>query len=146
MPAQIVKVPKYLKRDNLDLHNVWASMKYRCNTETSRAYPRYGGRGISVCDEWNSFEPFLKWALSSGYEKGLQLDRIDNDGNYSPENCRFVTSTINMRNSSNTKLKQADVDNIRYLRSKGILQKNIAKMYRVANNTISRICSGKRWA
>ena len=59
---------------------------------------RYAGRGITVCDQWRKFSEFEKWALSNGWKRGLQIDRIDNDGNYEPSNCRFVTSKENNRN------------------------------------------------
>lgn len=92
-----------LFRDNKELFNVWQSMKSRCENPNRSNYHRYGGRGIEVCDEWHSAESFVKWALSNGYQRGLQLDRIDNDGNYCPENCRFVTPKENSRNRRNTK-------------------------------------------
>lgn len=86
------------------LYGVWASMKSRCNNPNREKWPRYGGRGIYVCPEWdNDVEAFADWALSNGYEPGLQLDRIDNDGPYSPENCRWVTAKENCRNTRRNK-------------------------------------------
>lgn len=77
-------------------------MKGRCFTKKSKAYKNYGGRGITVCTEWlNNFSLFKKWCEENGYKKGLQLDRIDNDKNYSPDNCRFVTPSENLRNKRN---------------------------------------------
>ena len=67
-------------------------------------YERYGGRGISVCAEWHKAENFIKWALENGYKKWLQIDRIDNNGNYCPDNCRWVTAKQNSRNRRNTVL------------------------------------------
>lgn len=76
------------------LYGIWYDMRQRCSYEKSINWHLYGGRGIRVCDEWQeSFEPFRDWALSHGYEDGLQLDRIDNDGNYSPDNCKWSTRT-----------------------------------------------------
>lgn len=76
------------------------SMMARCYNEKSDAYHHYGGRGIKVCDEWkNDVHSFLKWCENNGFGKGYQLDRRDNDGNYEPKNCRFVTPTVNLRNT-----------------------------------------------
>ena len=75
------------------LYQSWANMKHRCNNKHNRFYERYGGRGISYCSEWETFEPFMKWALSNGYTDELTLDRIDNDGNYCPENCKWSTQS-----------------------------------------------------
>jgi hypothetical protein len=81
------------------LHRVWCEIHRRCNDPKRERYNRYGGRGIKVCDEWKTdFEPFCKWALSNGYREGLQIDRINNDGDYEPTNCRFVTRLQNCRN------------------------------------------------
>lgn len=85
------------------LYTVWAGMKNRCTVKSHIEYQQYGGRGIRVCDEWSSdYTKFKKWALDHGYEEGLQVDRIDNDKGYSPENCRFVTRKENSNNRQNT--------------------------------------------
>lgn len=81
------------------LYTVLNSMKDRCYKTNCSCYPNYGGRGIKICQEWlDSVEAFIKWGESNGYSKGLQIDRKDNDGDYSPENCRFVTRQKNMMN------------------------------------------------
>lgn len=78
-------------------------MKDRCYKERDINYKNYGARGIIVCDEWlNSFDNFAEWSLKNGYKKGLEIDRIDNDGNYEPKNCRYVPMIINRRNKSTT--------------------------------------------
>jgi hypothetical protein len=81
------------------LYWVWDAMKKRCMREYHPKYPRYGGRGITVCEEWHSYDVFAEWAVSNGYAEGLSLDRIDNDGNYEPRNCRWATRVQQSRNT-----------------------------------------------
>ena len=83
------------------LKNIYKLMKYRCTQPKYDKYQYYGERGISVCPEWaDSFDTFREWALCHGYEEGLTLDRIDNDGNYEPDNCRWVTRKEQSNNKS----------------------------------------------
>jgi hypothetical protein len=82
------------------LYYVWLAMRNRCNRPGVNGYERYGGRGIKVCEEWMyDFPAFRDWALSNGYKEGLEIDRIDNDGNYESSNCRWVTRFENMQNT-----------------------------------------------
>lgn len=83
--------------DGHPLYHVWCGMKSRCKTKLSYG-ENWAGRGIKVCDEWQTFPPFYDWAISHGYEKGLSLDRINNDGNYEPSNCRFITWSVQNKN------------------------------------------------
>lgn len=74
------------------LYGVWGSMKGRCFNKNDPNYHNYGGRGITVCDEWaNSYDSFKKWAYENGYEKGKWIDRIDNEKGYMPDNCRWCS-------------------------------------------------------
>lgn len=89
---------------NPKLYAAWKAMRERCNNSHRERYGDYGGRGIKVCDEWNSSaKEFCEWAIANGYKEGLRIDRIDNDGDYCPENCRWITSKENSRNRRNTK-------------------------------------------
>lgn len=93
------------EQSNSKLYGVWRSMKYRCNNPNCHAYENYGGRGIRVCDEWNgSFLSFMCWANEAGYKEGLSLDRIDVNGNYTPDNCRWATAKIQTNNQRNNRL------------------------------------------
>lgn len=86
------------------LYKVWKSMRDRCLNPKNRAYISYGGRGITVCSEWNnSYESFRDWALSNGYSGGLSIDRVNNDKGYYPENCRWATSAQQANNKRNNK-------------------------------------------
>lgn len=83
------------------IYSVWKAMKNRCYRKSHAEYDRYGGRGITVCDEWkNDFTAFKDWAYSSGYKEDLEIDRIDNNRGYCPENCRWVTKKQNANNRS----------------------------------------------
>lgn len=81
------------------LYVIWCSIKQRCYNPKATAYKNYGGRGIVMCDEWREdFAAFATWATANGRQQGLDIDRRDNDGPYSPDNCRFVTRAENMAN------------------------------------------------
>jgi hypothetical protein len=94
------------------LYSVWMSMKQRCTDPNCISYKYYGGRGITVCNEWaESYESFYEWSTSNGWAPGLQIDRKQVNGSYCPENCRYVTPQINSNNRrSNVIVNLSGVD------------------------------------
>lgn len=82
------------------LYNTWKHILGRCygGADKNTQWDDYGGRGIQVCEEWHNVANFIEWAENNGWEEGLEIDRINNDGDYTPDNCRFVTHDINRRN------------------------------------------------
>lgn len=96
------------------LYNIWTDMKQRCTNNNSPDFANYGGRGITVCDEWlNDFQAFYDWSMSNGYEDHLTIDRKDVNGNYCPENCRWATRLVqrhNRRDSAGMTLERNEVN------------------------------------
>ena len=83
------------------LHNIWLTMRRRCEKPNCSTYHKYGAKGISVCAEWEVFENFRDWAMTNGYTDSLTLDRIDGKGNYEPGNCRWATQKEQQNNRCN---------------------------------------------
>ena len=102
------------------LHIVWTTMRSRCNNYKDRSYHDYGGRGIKVCEEWNRYPAFYEWAMENGYDKDAPhgqctLDRIDNDGNYEPSNCRWATMKEQVKNKRRNGRPPKDLDLVQIL-------------------------------
>lgn len=95
---------RFVKKHGLSLtkiYKAWSHMIDRCYKQKAKGYKNYGGRGISVCEEWkNNFQAFYDWSIINGYQDDLTIDRINNDGNYCPENCRWITIDIQSNNKS----------------------------------------------
>ena len=104
--AEVIKKRVRIRRSQHPLLDVHSSMLKRCGQRggaTEKTNRLYGERGIRVCDEWLRFANFEKWAMEHGWKRGLQIDRIDNDGNYEPSNCRIVTCRENAYHKSTTR-------------------------------------------
>lgn len=99
---------KRIRLHERPLYRVWSGMIGRCHSPSSKDLKRYGGRGIRMCAEWrHSYYAFEEWAFSSGYKKGLWIERKDNNGDYTPENCKFATPKQQARNRKGNRLLTA---------------------------------------
>lgn len=86
------------------IYRTWINMKVRCTYQKDKCYKDYGGRGITVCSEWmDSFQAFYDWAMKNGYNDDLTIDRKDVNGNYCPENCKWITMAEQQKNKRNSK-------------------------------------------
>lgn len=127
-------------------YKVLMGMRSRCYNKNSKSYKDYGRKGIKVCDEWlREAKVFVDWALANGWREGLTIDRIDNKGNYEPNNCRFVSKAEQARNKSTNVLKHDDVKGIRFLLRVGEDIKYIAKAYHIKIAHVHAIRDNKIW-
>ena len=110
------------------MYHKWENVKQRCLNPNHPSYHNYGGRGITLCDEWSDFLIFRDWATNNGYNDSLELDRVNNDGNYEPNNCRFVTHVANNYNKRNNVLYTYRGDTLPLA--------DLALKYRVNPNTL----------
>ncbi len=101
---------EYTKTSHFRLYSIWQAMLGRCTTKTNERYDAYGGRGVTVCEEWLSFPVFAEWCIKNGHVKGMSIDRKNNDGNYSPSNCRIATVKQQNNNKKNNTLKKYSID------------------------------------
>lgn len=118
------------------LYNSWCNMKQRCLNPNHPKYGRYGGRGVKICEEWLSIKNFMKWAIDSGWKDGLSIDRIDNNGDYIPSNCRFISISENSRKKRTTKISFEDAKIIRERIELGENPYKLAEEYGVVHGTI----------
>lgn len=90
---------------NSRLYQIWRNMKNRCYNPNVDRYDRYGGRGITICDEWkDNFQAFYEWSMNNGYSDGLSIDRINVNGDYAPDNCHWITMPEQADNKCNSRL------------------------------------------
>lgn len=111
------------------LYRTWHQMKMRCVNKRHTAFSYYGGRGISVCNEWlYGFEGFYNWAIKNNWQEDLEIDRIDNNGNYEPGNCRWATRRQQMLNTR--KNRRFEID------GKTLTVTEFSRIYNISNSTI----------
>lgn len=128
------------------LYVTWHQMKRRCLEKNNKDYKNYGRRGIKVCKKWLKYILFRNWAIDNGYKNDLTIDRIDNDGNYEPNNCRWISRLENSRNRRTNKVNIKIVREIRDKYSTGeYLQKDLAMEYKVDPAIIHFIVKNKTW-
>jgi len=123
------------------LYRTWLMMKQRCFTVSYKNFHRYGGRGITLCPEWLDFAKFRTWALANAYKEGLTIDRIDNDGNYEPNNCHFITQSDNSTKDSGTPINQYD-KNGKFIATYPSTREAERRLG-ISNSNISKACNGK---
>jgi hypothetical protein len=118
---------------NTRIYRIWHNMKTRCYTPSRECFKNYGGRGITVCDEWlHDFPAFYEWSINNGYSEHLTLDRYDNNGNYTPENCRWATrkeKTENRRNSVIIEIGGEKKTAIDWAKESGVPYRTFMKRY-----------------
>lgn len=128
------------------LYSVWSSMNFRCSNPKAENYERYGGRGISVCPEWqHDAAAFISWALANGWKQGLTLDRRENDGNYCPENCQFVTNEVNSQKRCNARINLETAREIVADIKAGMIDSEISETRSVPKHIVHGIRREGRW-
>lgn len=144
-------------RSSTRLYRTWSSIFSRLRNKNNPRYHRYGGRGLKICPAWESYSVFRIWAISTGYRKGLSLDRIDNNDGYHPKNCQWVTVAENSRKARtvdnpllgeknpNSMLNDDLVREIRADRASGKTLNQVANKYGIGISHVSQICLKQRW-
>jgi hypothetical protein len=132
------------------LYSIWVGMRNRCNNPNQPGFHNWGGKGVTICLEWG-YDLFRQWAISNGYGKDLSIDRIDGNGNYEPDNCRWVTESVQAANKvvdpigENNPRRKLTEDDVRTIRASDATHTALHKVYGVAITTIANIRNGKSW-
>ncbi len=133
------------RRSHSRLVTIYKCMRARCYYEKDICYKVYGAKGIRICDEWLEFpDLFCEWSINNGYEKRLQIDRIDNNKDYCPENCRWSDTKTQARNRKGIKLTMDKARTIRK-ESSFMSDKELADKYNVHTATIKHVLRNDRW-
>jgi hypothetical protein len=128
------------------LYKVFYGIRLRCYNPKAINYKNYGKRGIKICDEWkNDFKTFYDFCIQNGWKKGLQIDRINNDENYEPGNCRFVTQIENLKKNNKLNFELAQEIRDKKLLNPKITSKELGVLFRVSPSTIYNVLSDKTW-
>ena len=130
------------------LYNIWKGMKQRCYSEKNIAYRHYGGKGIIICKDWHKYVNFKIWSLANGYTDKLTIDRINNNGNYEPGNCQWITRGKNSAKSvkPNLKLTNSQVIELKHLHITGnFTQSELSSIFSISPSNISCILANKTY-
>lgn len=138
------KERRTLRHENKNLYSKWSCMNSRCYNEKTDAFSWYGGRGIKVCDEWRIFDNFCLWALSSGYSHGLEIDRIDMNGDYSPHNCQWINHQLNSQKRTNSRCGLDEANKAKIL-LKHLSVKDVSKELNIPYMVVWHISKGNTW-
>lgn len=129
----------------LRCYRIHHSMILRCYDESHKDYPRYGGRGIKICRQWrNNPKSFYEWSVKNGYSNELSIDRVNNNKNYSPDNCRWATRSQQQQNKSNS-IPIKLVRKVRNMRQKGIKYPEISSLLNISYDKIKYIIVSNHW-
>lgn len=130
-----------------NLFGIWTGIRDRCNRITNQDYKYYGGKGIKIDPIWDEYKNFKEWSLKNGYirYRNLQIDRIDSNKNYSPDNCRWVTAKVNQRNRKIIILNEKKVSRIKKFFKLNLSITFIAELYGTSYSTILDIRRNKTW-
>lgn len=135
------------------LHNIWKNVRQRCSNPNASGYKNYGAKGVRMCEEWNDFLVFHKWAMEKGYTDELTLERKDSSSDYSPSNCEWITKgeNISRRNKGLTgtgktlrsKFTEQDIEDMKEMRSDGVTYEVIAGAFGSSISHVSRLIKGE---